>query len=168
MARKKSSSYQCGMNENTITALLEMVLGINSSTYDLAGRSTHSIRWSLPTSPRPGKQNRPLQPPVWPTVCRGCQGITCSSPDHIYISNISLAKNVVLTDRQAIKNPSHPKGVVSESNLSCCCGLQLAQIHLVSTSSHAVPLHLLLLLNWRALYFLSSTDICKTRLGHFT
>lgn len=82
---------------------------------------------------------------------------------------ISLAKKGVLTHKQVIKNPSHPKGVVSVSNLSylIICVLQLAQIHPVSTFSYSISLHLLLL-NWKALYYLSSTDICKIQLSHFT
>ena len=100
-----------------------------------------------------------------PKVCHRptCRGIAYWSPEHIYIgNNLPCWKHVVLTHKQVIKNPSYPQGVVPVSNLSYAiiCVLQLAQVHVVSTFSYSISLHLLLQ-NWRALYVLSSTKTCK-------
>lgn len=64
---------------------------------------------------------------------------------------------------QVIRNPSCPKGAVLENNLFCLiiCVLQVAQIHLVSSFSYSISLHLLLR-NGRVLYFFSSIDICNS------
>lgn len=80
-----------------------------------------------------------------------------------------LLKTCSLLPRQVIKNPSLPMGAVLENNLFCLiiCVFQVAQIHLVSTFSYSISLHLLLV-KWRVLYFFSSIDICKVQPIHFT
>lgn len=74
-----------------------------------------------------------------------------------------MLKTRSLIPRQVIRNPSCPKGAVLENNLFCLiiCVLQVAQIHLVSTFSYSISLHLLLL-NGRVLYFFSSIAICNS------
>lgn len=158
-----------------LTSLLEMVLRINISTNTRLGWyiiSQHQVVANHLPQTWKAEQTIVITcltfHPRWATDLYA--DILLVKVQNIYtLAIISLAKKGVLTHKQVIKNPSHPKGVVSVSNLSylIICVLQLAQIHPVSTFSYSISLHLLLL-NWKALYFLSSTDICKIQLSHFT
>lgn len=148
----KSSKYVGKEKRNNKTKEhTRLVLVISKSTNITLGQyviAQHQVIFIPSTDPecRTDRCDHPPNlPPGW------------ADDQNIHISNDpSCQQHLIPIHKHVIRNLSHSKGFVSVSNLPylIICVLQLAQIHLVSTFSYSVSLHLLLL-NWRALCFLS-------------